>query len=163
MMSPYDVMDAEDHVHVFSLFCILDNTKFGWCCCQFFETRCDDQVSYQFFGKHTIPFGALLRPAAHGSKAHDVVNSKVLLLFACWDTMAGVPSSSLQCWQTVLLLQDPLTLQCKWRNSLKDKNSSTGQSCCRDALALASIPPVEALTMTRPQSSQATAILVSEK
>lgn len=54
MMLPYDVMDAEDHLLVFSLFFILDNTKFGWCC-QFFEKRCDDQVSYQFVGKHTMP------------------------------------------------------------------------------------------------------------
>ncbi len=44
MTLPYDVMDAEDHLLVFSLFFILDNTKFGWCC-QFFEKRCDDQVS----------------------------------------------------------------------------------------------------------------------
>ncbi len=28
--------------------------------------------------------------AAHGSKAHDVVNGKMLLLFAFWDKMAGI-------------------------------------------------------------------------
>ena len=100
-----------------------------------------------------------MRPAAHGSKAHD---RKALLLFAFWDTMAGMPSSSLQCWQIVLLTQDPLTLQRKCRNSLVNKASLTRQFCCRDALGLASMPPAERLTMTRPQTSQATEITVSE-
>ena len=74
------------------------------------------------FWASTRSIFALPRPAAHGSKAHDVVNSKVLLLFARWDTMAGMPSSRLQRWQTLLLPQDPLTLQCKWRNSSMDKH-----------------------------------------
>ncbi len=42
------------------------------------------------FGPAHGPFGTLLRPAAHGSKAHVVVNSKGLLLFEFWVTLAGI-------------------------------------------------------------------------